>query len=343
VGSATPVSRVDVGNYPASALIPAAVLDVYRSTLVVPATYIQAPWPNTNFSAYSENKNPTSGGSTVNYFGNAVQTSAAGGAWTLNGILTNIPIGASLGGDFGSLYGVEINHNIKKKTAGVTPAGTAEGIRLVGSSEVVPSGGAYGFRVRALGYTVSPKVPWTVGFMTDDAGASTGLKLGAQAEAGASVVSQTITLAAYDSGSALKTATIQQDGAATFRFIAAAGGGANLTVGGSDILTTSASKVAMAVKSVVGSLTQATDANGIGLFHAATDENLEIRGHTSLASGVAIQSINDALNASKNLELIADTLRFTVNAINVNGTAGVSFTGSPTASFQVINGIVVHQ
>lgn len=195
----------------AATQIPAGVLQGSLVTMTIPATYTQAPWPNTPYAAYCDNQNTSaSGNSCVPYFsvslanGNAQTTAYGSNPIISNTDTTHYFTGATFGKDFGALFGVECNPNVWTKAAGATPAGAVRCFEAVGGGNVIPSGGATAYHVSAY----ASGLPWTTGFETADGGATAGIILGAAGAPGATVSSQGINFRSYNNASAAKTAVI---------------------------------------------------------------------------------------------------------------------------------------
>lgn len=183
----TNAMEINVGNMPTSTEIPAAVLQGLSVKVAVPATFTEQPFPATAISGYITNGNTASSSSTVvALFGFAGQTTGAGSPGTpfgMNVAVANCPtMGCAFGTGLanGNLVGAEIDVD-ERKIGSTTPIGQIVGLYLAGSSEAVPSNGAYGIIVKPMG----AGVPWTIGFQTNDGAASTAMLIGASAASGA--------------------------------------------------------------------------------------------------------------------------------------------------------------
>ncbi len=337
--------------FPIAGQMPAGTLQGIVSTMTVPNSYTQAPWPPATFAAYVDNQNSANTNSTVGYFhtgyANAPGSGTLGNNVTgYNTVVQNTdPVNGyaapNLGKDFGQMVGFEADNNIWKKAAGITPAGKVDGFVAIAGGEVVPTGGSTAFRV---GY-VGGGVPWTTAFITDNGAASAGLVLGSVLNA-VSQASQGIQLNALNDVGTAVPAVLQvvPDGAVGhFDLRVPTGSSFRVQVNNTEQQTLGATSFNSLPPIKVGSLTQVLSANGIAIFHAATDENFQIRGHTDLADGITLQSINDALGASESFQITATALRLQTTSINVAGSPGVTCApGAPTGSFQTLQGIVIH-
>lgn len=68
---------------------------------------------------------------------------------------------------------------------------------------------------------------------------------------------------------------------------------------------------------------QAHDANAVALMHAATNENLEVRGHSIIAAGIALEAVNDALSGIVPMEILSSNLTIQ---------SGLTITGLPVSA-----------
>ena len=315
------ISDLNVGNYTTANMLPAGVLEGYRSAIVVPNSYTQAPYPVCNYSAYVSQNNTATGASVVPYFSLAAfDTDAPNSSiYGANHVMNNNAH------HFGAAFGVEYDFDIIPVAGGGAPSGSVYGISLKGGSTILPTGEVMGIDIWPLNVFTMTN-PWIHGIFTRDGSISGAFAdIGTIAATANPSTSPPISFRGRTAGGVLQRANILGDEKGTLHVYTNTPG------------TTGTGAL------IVGDLTSTLDANAIFRAHAATDQNLEIRGKINLTTGIVLESLNDALNTLQGLEIIADAVRFTVNNINVNGTAGVTFTGSPTASFQVINGIVVHQ
>ena len=219
---ATPTNfmHVNIGAFPTSGEVPAGVMNGISSEMSVPSGYTQAPWPNANFFAGMLNANGgIAGNSAVNYLAMGMVTGANSLIDNFNSVCTNTTTTpwqptTNTGVNFGECNALEADVNVLK-VSGAAPSGQVNGVELVGASEVVPTGDAYGVHLLPLG----SGVPWTVGFQTEAGAAVLAANIGPLA-AGASQASQPIYLNATSSGSANLVASLQEDD--TGQFVAAA-------------------------------------------------------------------------------------------------------------------------
>lgn len=338
--------------FPIAGEMPAGTLQGLVSTMTVPNSYSQAPWPPTTFASYIDSQNSANTNSVVGFFGSAYANAPGSGTLGNNVTGFNYVISntapangfsaPSLGKDFGQLVGIEVDFNPWKRPGGVTPAGKIDGVVAILGGEVIPTGGATAFHV----VFVPGPPPWTTALLTDNGAASAGIHLGSILSA-VSQVSQGIQLDALNNVGAAASGLLQvvPDGAtAHFDFRIPTAGSFRTQVNSVTQQDFSSTALSSLPALRVGSLTQALDTNGFGIFHAAANENLEIRGHVTEAAGVAIESLNDALNAALPLELLATTLRVSSTSIIIAGTTAVSCAaGVPNiTTLAVVQGIVTH-
>jgi hypothetical protein len=212
----TPTEYVSVNHngYPVAGKIPAGVLNQFSASMVVPSSYAQEPWPNTNYAAYVENDG-SNGASSVNYFASAFLVNSNPSRQPLvenfNGVVSNTYASngfaaAGLGHNFGEMVNIELDVNIWK-VGTAAPTGEYEGIRLIGGGDgVAPTGGAFGVNFYPLtGYGTGVLTPWTGLLWSEDGAASTPESGSYFAHIGASgtgngVHSQSVTMAARSSG-----------------------------------------------------------------------------------------------------------------------------------------------
>lgn len=199
---------VHVGAVPTNA-IPAGVMQGIVSKMTVPATYNNAPWPPTNFSAYMMNNNSVATSSAVGYFaamGTTVDGSQNDG---FNVIMSNsdpFTYGAGTGRDFSSHIGLELDFAYMKKGA-AAPTGTLIGIFMAGASEVSPTT-SYAINIGSLGGgTIAP---WGVAYTTSDGAATVFASAGSVAGA-PSAASQPIVFNSWDAASARKQVYLYSD------------------------------------------------------------------------------------------------------------------------------------
>jgi hypothetical protein len=344
----------DVGNFGLNSQIPAAVEQTFVSGLVVPSSYTQGPWPNTNFSAYCENQNNASGSSCVPYFSVGL---ASGGinssAWNLNGILSNTDRalstdpsqrhylnGAGLGHDFSNLNGYECNPNIWK-VGTATPAGIVNCLKFGGGGEVVPTQGA--FAMHAWPFNIVTGLKWSSILYTEDGASTNSISLGANTTIAPNVPSQTITLRGFDGASAPVAGFALLDTSQYFHLIAPTGVSASNGIG--TLLFASDSTFSrFGGKFSTGTTTIQPAANGNFLSHQAADQNFEINQKVNLADGVSLRSVTDDGVTDKGLEFMGSTIRLSSTNVNVNGTVAVSCAAGTVnlTTFVVTNGIVTH-
>jgi hypothetical protein len=197
--------------WPAANQIPMGVFQGINSTMTIPTSFTNGPWPNANFAAYCDNQNSTiMGNSCVPYFsvavanGNATTVAYGNNMVVSNGNKAGAFNGFGLGKDFGALFGSECDVNVFKKSGGATPAGYVRCYEAIGGGEVIPTGGATAYHVAPF----ASGVPWSAGFETADGAATAGIALGAFGPPGNSVHSQGINFRTYNNIGIERTATI---------------------------------------------------------------------------------------------------------------------------------------
>jgi hypothetical protein len=202
--------QINVGSFPAASEIPAGVLQGLAVKVAVPSSFTAQPWPATAISAYITNNNTASASASASaifsFAGQTIDTS--GTQWGLNTITANCAsVGCTTGSGHqnGNIIGAEFDLN-EMKVGATTPIGQVVGIFLTGSSEVVPTNGAYGIRVKQLG----AGVPWTVGYQTDNGAATNGVIIGAAAASGAAN-SQPLTWSANSGSPIFMSAALDQN------------------------------------------------------------------------------------------------------------------------------------
>lgn len=221
--------------WPVSTQIPAGVLQDVVSTITIPSTYTQAPWPVTNFSGYCDNQNTALQSSCVSFYSVGLADGTGNtSAYGVNSVIANADkthyatnVGIDHGVDFNVLIGNECNPNIWTKAAGATPAGQVRCYNAVGGGNVMPSGGAYAYWVENF----ATGIPWTAGFHSVDAATTIAVDIG-RTGTGNSVGSQLLTFNTRDAGGLSKPINISAlaDGSLKMRL----NGGNFLAWGGSD-------------------------------------------------------------------------------------------------------------
>jgi len=219
VGGSTPadIVKLNIGSYALADEIPAGVVQGIVSSMVVPNTFTETPWPSTTFSAYLRNGNSASGNSSVGYFA-SLGTSVDGASnYGVNAVLSNTdkPVSsvsnAGLGHDFGQLNGIELDFNIMKKGAG-TPSGSLFGLQFTGASEVAPA--------LALAIDILPldgtSIPWTTAIQVRDSAAVNFASVGSTGPAPNSA-SQQFAFQSWDA-SVRRTSSMYTDTSGDFHF-----------------------------------------------------------------------------------------------------------------------------
>lgn len=321
IGS-TPVDllTVDIGSFPVGDKIPAGTLETFESSIVIPTSFTGAPWPVTNYSAYVQQNDTASGASAVPFFSKAIigTTSTTNSVYGLNSILANQTAAQSNGNDFNAMVGVEIDINLTALAGSAQPDGWIYGLTFRGASNTTTSSSEFmAIDLWALNSTTNTN-PWLHGYYTRD-GATSGsfVEGGCLEPPGTSPSqSQVFALRSRNSSGSLGYWLMATDGNAILHTY---GSG----VGNGAIL--------------VGNTTGTLDTNAIALFHAATNENLEIRGNISLGSGVALSVVNDALSAEVPLEILASTMQISC-PLTVTGTLTVGTTTLISSSVSLTNG-----
>ncbi len=353
--STTPTDylSINIGSYPTAGEWPFGVFQGIVSSMSVPTTSTSTPFaPNSNFVAHIELKQTAAGATAVNYTGIASINTASTNIYLGNLNLVAVNTDAAhafsgdmdLGQDFNVIVNMECDPTISHTPGHGTPNGLVDCVRAGGGdTRVIPAGGANAFHVIPLGAAAIPPIPWTCALCIDSGAATGAIGIGAlTAAAAANIASQTIQWNYYGGASQALATTLQVGTDQNWTVSVPTGGGVKIAVNSVDTaLINSVMRGAGLI--VAGSLTQATDTDAIFFAKAAADENLQIRGKQNLGDGIALQSINDALNASKGFEIIASDLRLQVGGINIAGTAAVSCPAGVTAATVVVNfGIVTH-
>lgn len=168
---------------------------------------------NSGVSGYAVTSNTSTGA--VGLFGFGGTAVASSNSWGLNTVTTNgiSPQPASNGGFAnGVLYGYELNVNIMKTSAGGNPNNPVRGIYMVGNSEVQTNNIITAIDIDSHGYFQSPRLPWKIGFNTNDGAVTNAINLGALSvnSGSTSSGSQPITFNSYLSGVA-KASKISTD------------------------------------------------------------------------------------------------------------------------------------
>lgn len=168
---------------------------------------------NAGVSGYAVTSNTSTGA--LGLFGFGGTSVAGSSAWGLNTVTTNgiSPQPASNGGFAnGVLYGYELNFNIMKTSAGGNPNNPVRGIYMVGNSEVQTTNIMTAIDIDSHGYFQSPRLPWKIGFNTNDGAVTNAINLGALSVNSGSTTasSQPITFNSYLSGVA-KASKISSD------------------------------------------------------------------------------------------------------------------------------------
>jgi hypothetical protein len=191
ITTATSAFEINVGSYPPSTEIPAAVMQGLTVKVAVPATYTQNPWPPTAISAFITNANANNANATAvalfGFAGTAGDTGAAPGTVTgMNVVASNCAkLTCADGSGFnGAVSGLEVNLDYKKKGAAQPSIGAAHGIRINGGSEVDAISGSFALHIDGLNLFTTPKLPWLYGIFSADGAATTGLFLGRASNSG---------------------------------------------------------------------------------------------------------------------------------------------------------------
>lgn len=136
------------------------------------------------------------------------------GMWGANFVANNCNLvnGCSdtRGFDLFNAYGVEIDLNLFRDSAGGAPSGNANGIWLTGASTAQPTGVANALHIGAMGTFANPPIPWKNGIYLDDGAANTGISVGASGS-GNGVGAQPIYLRSRSSGGTNYTSTVTAD------------------------------------------------------------------------------------------------------------------------------------
>lgn len=208
----TPVHSfsINVGGYPTSSMIPAGVPGAIAGAIWVPATYTQQPWPAYAVGAYivSENGNETG----VQNSSSAIFGFSGSGAehvnpYGFNVVASNSPAvtsGTGTGHDFSGLTGGEIDLNIQKIGTSA-PTGTAFGLKILGGSEVQPTGGSHAIDILPLG--IYAGIPWTHVLYVPSGAAEVGALFGAATATGTNVASMPLAFVNLDGSGAPRAST----------------------------------------------------------------------------------------------------------------------------------------
>lgn len=202
--------QINVGAYPLAGEIQAGVLQSITSKMVVPGSYTQEPWPNSNFAGYLDNQNNAVGSSAVIYFGVALADANNALSEGTNIVLSNTsPLnwrsGVGQGNNFAVLGGAEYDVNIYK-VGSATPTGSVRAVSFGGASEVSPTGDSY----MLYGFPLGTGIPWSIGFYTEDGAAAVGVDLGTLGT-GNGMASQPMLFRSRTSGGSNNTISISAD------------------------------------------------------------------------------------------------------------------------------------
>lgn len=168
---------------------------------------------NQGVAGYAVTSSSSTGALGTFGFGGVSTNSAS--AWGLNSVTTNgiSPQPASNSGYANNvLYGYELNFNIMRTPGGGNPNSAVRGIYMIGASEVQTSNIMTAIDIDSHGYFQNPRLPWKIGFNTNDGAVTNAVNIGAASQntGSTSSSSQPITFNSYVSGS-LRSSTISTD------------------------------------------------------------------------------------------------------------------------------------
>jgi metal-sulfur cluster biosynthetic enzyme len=151
-----------------------------------------------------------------------------------NFLVTNSqPQVGAVGHDIATIYGVEIDVNIQKKSDGTDPTVSVRGLYITGGS-VASVGGGLAIDIESPGQFQTPKLKWGTGIKTEDGAATTALDVGCL-NVGNNTGSQAIYVRSRDASGVNRSALISCDPNGDFTMTP--GTGASLVLSDGNLVT----------------------------------------------------------------------------------------------------------